>query len=199
MASLLYNNPLCGGRALSIEPVRAWINIEARYCAPPGSGQGGYVAGRLAALLGTDAEVTLRRPTPLDVDLKVVESDGTLVLAHDGQTLAGARESVVGADPVPAARWEDAVAAAHRPYTGAEGFETCFVCGPAAAASECLGVFPQPLSDRIVGAPWRPPGWAADATGHVLTEYLWEPWTVPASSYWISVSGLDSRLRANSR
>lgn len=44
--------------------------VAARFCGPTGSGNGGYVAGRLGAFVDTDGpvEVTLREPPPLDVD-----------------------------------------------------------------------------------------------------------------------------------
>ena len=54
--------------------------IPERFCGPPGTGNGGYVAGRLASLVASDSgsnptiEVTLRRPIPLgDDDLDGVE------------------------------------------------------------------------------------------------------------------------------
>ena len=39
----------------------ATLSIDRRFCGPPGSGNGGYTAGRLAALIGDPAEITLRR------------------------------------------------------------------------------------------------------------------------------------------
>ena len=42
------------------------VTIPARFNGPLDSGNGGYSAGALAALLDGAAEVSLRRPVPLD-------------------------------------------------------------------------------------------------------------------------------------
>ena len=49
----------------------ATLSIDRRFCGPPGSGNGGYTAGRLAALIGDPAEITLRRPPPLETEMRV--------------------------------------------------------------------------------------------------------------------------------
>ncbi len=64
------------------------IIIAKRFNGPPASGQGGYVAGLLAARLGGPAEVTLRRPPPLDVAMAVEAADGGLVLNGEAQIAA---------------------------------------------------------------------------------------------------------------
>ena len=49
-------------------PLRDPIQIERRFCRPPASANGGYAAGRLAAVLGEGIEhpvqVRLHRPYP---------------------------------------------------------------------------------------------------------------------------------------
>ena len=63
------------------------MRIAARFNGPPGSANGGVTAGRLAAYVGAAAvEVTLRRPPPLGVDLRVDASGGTARLL-DGDVL----------------------------------------------------------------------------------------------------------------
>ena len=49
----------------------AELRVPARFCGPPGVANGGFTGGSLAALLGGAAEVTLRRPVPLDRPLPV--------------------------------------------------------------------------------------------------------------------------------
>ncbi|MBX6767155.1 MAG: hypothetical protein IRY90_08385, partial [Actinomadura rubrobrunea] len=50
--------------------------IQRRFQGPDGSGNGGYVAGLLAGHLSTDTvTVTLRRPPPLDTELRVTAED----------------------------------------------------------------------------------------------------------------------------
>src|SRR5690349_21613848 len=54
--------------------------IPARFCGPPNIGHGGYVAALLAeGVIGARADavqVTLRKPSPLDVELKLTDLDG---------------------------------------------------------------------------------------------------------------------------
>ena len=57
--------------------------IAARFRGPAGLGNGGYVAGIMAAALGRQpAEVTLRRGWPLEAPVALAEEDG-LVRARD--------------------------------------------------------------------------------------------------------------------
>ena len=63
------------------------VRIDPRFHGPPGSGNGGYTCGVLAALVGEPAEVTLRSPPPLDVAMSF--RDGTLL--HGEHVVAEAR------------------------------------------------------------------------------------------------------------
>ena len=56
------------------------LRIPARFCGPPGAANGGYLAGRLAALVGGDTEVTLRHATPLERPLCVRQVTGGIDL-----------------------------------------------------------------------------------------------------------------------
>ncbi len=47
------------------------ITIDRRFHGPPNIGQGGYVCGIVANLIGRCAEVTLHSPAPLDTLLSV--------------------------------------------------------------------------------------------------------------------------------
>src|SRR5690606_1990912 len=61
--------------------------VENRYEGPPNYGNGGYVAGRLAALLGApQAVISLMRPAPVDTPLSVAASpSGGLALMEGDQ------------------------------------------------------------------------------------------------------------------
>ena len=69
------------------------MTIGARFNGPDGSANGGYTCGRIAALLGRSAEVTLRSPPPLERAL-AVERDGDRLELLDGETLVA--EAVPG-------------------------------------------------------------------------------------------------------
>ena len=74
--------------------------IAPRFCGPPDSGNGGYVCGLIAGYLDGPAEVTLRRPPPLETPLAVECDDHGSARVLDGQTLiAEATRSPGG--PVP--------------------------------------------------------------------------------------------------
>ncbi|HEX8216163.1 MAG TPA: hypothetical protein VF577_01745, partial [Allosphingosinicella sp.] len=67
------------------------IRIERRFRGPPASGNGGYVAGLLAdALGGSDCEVTLRRPPPLDRDLELRRDGSNCALWNGDELIASA-------------------------------------------------------------------------------------------------------------
>ena len=66
--------------------------IDPRYNGPNTSGNGGWVAGSLAGLLGTESvAVCLRAPAPLAVPMRISwRDDGTVTLVNDGTLIAEA-------------------------------------------------------------------------------------------------------------
>jgi hypothetical protein len=152
------------------------LRIEERFCGPPRSANGGYLGGRLAALVGGRAEVTFRRATPLERPLRV-ERDGNAVGLYDGDALCAASRAVsldvVPPDPVSL---EEARAAAEAfPRWVDHPIPRCFVCGPDRAEGDGLRIFPGPVPGReaIYAAPWTPDASVADAGGVVLDEHHW--------------------------
>jgi hypothetical protein len=153
--------------------------IAARFRGPPGVGNGGYVAGRMAALLGRQpVEVTLRRGWPLDIPLEVVRGEEHAE-ARDaaGQVVAEARP-VDFALEVPAPPSSAEAAAATRwfldsPFSHSAG--QCFVCGSALAEGVGLRVFTGRVPGRpeLAAALWRPDAAFAGADGLVDPIYLW--------------------------
>jgi len=157
--------------------------IDRRFRGPPDSGNGGYVCGVVAGLIGGTAEVTLRRPPPLDRPLDVQRLDGGSVAVLDGDTLVaeGAPASVEIEVPEPVT-FEEAVTAA-KSYLGFRHhpFPTCFVCGPKRAEGDGLRIFPGWVADRnIVAAPWTPDASVADEDGQVRPEIVWAALDCPS-------------------
>jgi hypothetical protein len=151
------------------------ISIASRFNGPLQSGNGGYSAGVIAGELGGAAEVSLRRPIPLDTSLDVVrEADGS-VRVLDGETLVADARSATEIElevPPPVSLREARLAASG--YRGpSEGlFSRCFVCGR--GREDAFGVFAGRVDGReLVASPWTPPAWAADEDGHVLPEFTW--------------------------
>jgi hypothetical protein len=136
--------------------------IGARYNGPPGSGNGGYCAGRfaLAAGLASDVvEVTLRRPPPLEVELTTRATDSGVDICHDDELVAQVRPATIEPDEiVEPVGWDEAVAAsASYPGLVSHPFPTCFVCGPQRAVGDGLRLFPGRLPDGRTATPWTVP------------------------------------------
>jgi hypothetical protein len=159
------------------------MRIAPRFNGPPGSANGGITAGRLAAYVGAPVvEVTLRRPPPLGVDLRVDASGGTARLLH-GELLVA--EAVPCTDDLDAGEPVDLdtarAAAAAYPGLVAHPFPTCFVCGP--DHPDGMRLFPGPVGEGRSAAAWTPAdddpvmvwaaldcpgGWSADLPGRPL-------------------------------
>jgi hypothetical protein len=151
------------------------VSIPSRFNGPLQSGNGGYCSGVVANLLKGAAEVSLRRPVPLDRPLSVMcENDGS-VRVFDGEALvAEARGATEFELEVPAAVSLHEARVASERYRGLQDgvFSRCFVCGR--ARTDALGVFAGAVEGReLVASPWTPPAWTADAAGNVLPEVVW--------------------------
>lgn len=157
--------------------------IARRFCGPPASGNGGYVAGRLAGCVGDTARVRLHRPPPLDTPLRVRRAaEGVHLLADDG-LVAEARPCDVEIE-VPAS---PGFAAAERAAHEFRGFERhpypgCFVCGTNRAAGDGLRIFAGPSGPPgVVAAPWVPDA-AASGRGRVVPrELVWAALDCPGA------------------
>src|SRR5580698_4376665 len=87
--------------------------IDPRYNGPDTSGNGGWVAGSLARLLGAESvSVSLRAPTPLAVPLELRRrDDGGVTLENDGTLIAEASVAPLSLDVPNAPEPEEARAA----------------------------------------------------------------------------------------
>jgi hypothetical protein len=174
--------------------------IASRFCGPPGSGNGGYVSGRVAALLGTAcrdgrATVTLRKPPPLGTPMAVErDGEGTLRVTHGGTLIAEAAPAASGqALEVPErVSAEQAKAAAGRAaYYADPVFPRCFVCGMDRAPGDGLRIFPGPVAGLAVwAAPWTPDKSVADDAGTVRREMIWAALDCPGGIAAAEAAGL---------
>lgn len=148
--------------------------VPRRHCGPPDSGNGGWTAGALAALLPhhpanrceawPTIEVTLRQPPPLDSPMTVTTDDHGCQASFGGTLIAGARvvgvpsesaqEALVEVDPVDA----ETARAAEADYPGLafHPFPTCFVCGTGREPGDGLRIFPGPVGEGRAAATWTP-------------------------------------------
>jgi len=150
--------------------------IASRYCGPPRSGNGGYVAGALAGHLPPGAAaVRLKLPPPLEKELRV-EATREIARLFDGETVvAEARPTELDVEAPLAPTYAEAVEAS-KSFTGFHHhpFPTCFVCGPARKEGDGLRIFPGLIESRdLFVAPWNPDASLADVTGRVDPTFVW--------------------------
>jgi hypothetical protein len=160
--------------------------VPQRFNGPPGSGNGGYVCGLVAGLLGGGpAEVTLRAPPPIERPLQAELEDGEAVV-RDGDTVVaqGLRAAVpvdTGA-PVSPADAAEAAAAGLAHWSAGHPFPTCFVCGPERVEGDGMRIFPGALGDSRYAAHWTPHESLADSSGAVRPECVWAALDCPTSA-----------------
>ena len=150
------------------------MRIDRRFRGPPDSGNGGYFAGLLARELGgSEVVVTLKRPAPLDVDLRVQSrGDKATLFAGEDELAVAERAELSIAVPEPPTMAE-AEAAEHRFDKAAHIYPGCFVCGPGREAGDGWRIFPGPIGEDRVAALWRPAGEFADPDGTMKPEFIW--------------------------
>ena len=155
--------------------------IAPRFCGPPGTGNGGYVCGRIAAYLDGPAEITLRRPPPLAMAMTVERAEqGSVHVLHSGTVIAeGTRlpDGLAMQLPDPVSVPEARAAGARcrlRAYPEEHPFPGCFVCGPDRVPGDGLHILVGPVPGRDLSADvWHPDQTLTDSDGHVRPEFLW--------------------------
>ncbi len=160
------------------------LTIDQRFRGPPESGNGGYVCGVVAGLVGGTAEVTLRRPPPLGRPLQVARLDDGGIALRDGDTvIAEGAPATLEVDHPASVSFTEAEAAS-RSYLGFRQhiFPTCLVCGPQRTQGDGLRIFPGPILGRdIVAAPWTPDASLADEDSTVRPEFVWAALDCPGA------------------
>lgn len=162
------------------------ITIDARFCGPPRSGNGGYVCGLVAAGLRAAGAVAVRlkAPPPIGRALRLESTPGGVRLLDGEASIAEGREAVVDLE-VPACPSFEAASLASRSYLGFEShnFPTCFVCGPDRASGDGLRIFPGALggASAILAATWTPDASLADSAGIVGPEFVWAALDCPGA------------------
>jgi len=155
------------------------IVIPRRFRGPPSSANGGYAAGLLASFLDGPAEVTLRRPPPLERELGVERRGAAAVLLDGAVLVAEAVPAVVDVAPPEIVSLDAAAAAAQRSpvleHPEWHPFPGCFVCGPDRAPGDGMRVFPGHVAGTgVFAAPVSFP----DAVSTVL---VWAALDCPSS------------------
>jgi hypothetical protein len=164
------------------------VTIARRFRGPPNSGNGGYSCGRLAAFIDGPAEVTLRKPPPLELEMQVAREEDTVAMYAGDQLIASARPVEPWDVGAAAPAFEEAVAATGRTFDSAvHKLPMCYVCGPDREPGDGLRIFCGPLDpddsgwSGTVAAPWIPEPYMADADGRISTQYVWAALDCPTA------------------
>ncbi len=126
-------------------------------------GHGGYVAGLVAAAIDGPAQITLRRPTPVDAPLELVAGEGGTWQLRDGdQLLVEAQPSTLDIDvpPVPTIEQARSAEAGSPSFWDERGVHPiCLGCGTSREDDHGLGITVGPLEvdghEEVAGL-WRP-------------------------------------------
>jgi len=151
------------------------LTIAARFCGPPSSCNGGYFAGRVAALATCTVTVRLLAPPPLETELSVrPAADGMLEVLSGEQRIGEARPATLLLDvPGPPDYLEAVEASRHYAGFRSHRFPTCFVCGTQRARGDGLRIFAGPTGGAgMVAAPWVPDSSLDAGDGKVSAEFM---------------------------
>jgi hypothetical protein len=158
------------------------VTIASRFNGPPGSGNGGYSCGLLAAFVEGPARVRLQVPPPLDRPLAVRRDKTGGFSMHDDDRLVGTAVPAaleMEAPTVPTLAQAQDAASRYPCYEG-HIFPTCFVCGPGRREHDGLELYAGPVNDwSQLACPWRPAPDMLDPRGNVLPEIVWSALDCP--------------------
>ena len=169
--------------------------VPSRFQGPAGSGNGGYVCGRIASYVDGPVTVTLRRPAPLDTPLAVGRDREGWARVHDGRTLIAETAPPAALPaleiPGPVSAAEARRAAGRARYFEDPVFPDCFVCGISRRPGDGLRIFPGPVSGRALwAAPWTPDPSITDASGRVRPDVVWAALDCPSGIAAAEAAGL---------
>jgi len=160
------------------------IVVDARFCGPKNSGNGGYSAGLVAAFVDGPARVSLKSPPPIDTPMRV-SRDGAQITVRHGETLVAtakpARLDIEVPEP-PEPADVKAARAAYLEHEASHYLPYCFVCGPKREEGDGLRIFAGPAPESTLNADfWRPHDGLAGEDGLVRPEFLWAALDCPTA------------------
>jgi hypothetical protein len=166
--------------------------IERRYRGPEGSGNGGYTCGMVAGFIDGAAEVTLRKPPPLDTRLEVRPVPNG-VDVYEGKVLIAEGRSIVWrgleVPPPPTVAEAETARAAYAGYRR-HAFPTCFVCGT--DRDDGMEIHAGKVKGREVWAsPFHPDAAFPHRSGRLTPEMVWSALDCPGA--WAVERALQNR------
>ena len=166
------------------------ISIPLRYCGPPDTANGGYLAGKLAAYFDMDSSLSIsfRAATPLGTVLSVVKAENNqgqdqVIQIMDGEKILAIANTKPLDLPKPTLPNIEKISKVKMQCAGFEGhpFPECFVCGPDRPLGDGLGIYPGPVSNddsnntfsNIVAAEWELPKELKNSENQIKSEFIW--------------------------
>jgi hypothetical protein len=160
------------------------LTVAERFVGPPGTANGGYLGGRLAAVVGGDTvSVRLRRPTPLGRELRIRCDRPAVELLDGDEVLVTATPADLDLDvPTPPSPADAAAAQAALPPRTGHPFPECFGCGPARVSGDAVAAFVGPLPDRpdLWAGIFRPTDRLPSSEGVAAPETVWAALDCPS-------------------
>lgn len=168
------------------------VVVDSRFNGPPGSGNGGYVAGRIAAFVDAAAvEVRLAAPPPLERPLRVIRgTEGAAELLDGDAVVARARPAELTLDVPARVTVAEAADAARDVIMRPElhPFPTCFACGPLREQGDALRHQCGSAGGGVVACPMTTSGALPhDDDGNLLPEIVWAALDCPGASACVPV------------
>jgi hypothetical protein len=117
--------------------------------------------------------VTLKRPAPLDADLRLETDRPAARLWHGDELLAVAERSELDLEAPGPPSLADAEAAEERFDESTHIYPGCFVCGPARHCGDGWRIFPGAIGDGRVAASWTAAAEFARDEGYLRPEFIW--------------------------
>ena len=158
--------------------------IDRRFRGPPNSANGGYTCGLVAQHLGwTSAEVSLRKPPPIESPLRVDRADDRVLMLEDATVIAeGVASDFDLAIPDPPTLDQASAAVERYPWAKTHPFPECFTCGPARHVPDGLRLLLGPIEGReLFATPWVPDTSLADSDGIVPPIFMWAALDCPTA------------------
>ena len=186
-----------------------FMTIDRQFNGPPGSGHGGYVAGAIADLFDSTAEVTLRSPPPLADPMRVDRLDDRVTIRFGETLVAEAKPSVIDLEVPPCPDMTSVEVAVERfNEFKKDDFHQCFACGSGRNEGDGLRLLTGPIDGSdVVAALWTPHESFAGQDGLIPPRILWSAldcpgvWSIIRDSGVIMLLGrftaeVDSDLKA---
>ena len=161
----------------------ARITVDRRFNGPLERANGGYACGRVARFVDGPAEVTLRRPVPLDAPLEAERhDDGSVTLHHEGVLLAeGGPALPLDIEPPRRPSVAEAREAARAGYSDRPAaFAECYVCAPDRPDGLGVSFGRLPSDPSLTAALLIADGTVPNEDGYVAPEIVWAALDCPS-------------------